>query len=195
MAFTSTATHLRLVTNLSTSRPEAIKSGGNPQVYGQPRVGVRQIGQSPIATYLPAGLCTLNTIYNIYFTKQTNYHLKFVLGIVCSKALAWYWGRSFFDQKRTFPKIKKDALLSIPIPRLNFSDPTEKHKHDELVAKVEQMLAAKEALAEALMSKDKNFYKQKCDALDRQIDQLVYDLYGLTEEEIAIVEEAAELRD
>ena len=176
-------------------RPEAIKSGGNPQVYGQPRVGVRQIGQAPIATYLPAGLCTLNTIYNIYFTKQTNYHLKFVLGIASSKAIAWYWVRSFFDQKRTFPKIKKDALLSIPIPRLNFSDPNDKHKHDELVAKVEQMLAAKEALAEALMSKDKNFYERKCDSLDRQIDRLVYDLYGLTEEEIAIVEEAAELRD
>jgi len=28
------------------------------------------------------------------------------------------------------------------------------------------------------------------DATDRQIDQLVYELYGLTEEEIRIVEEA-----
>ncbi len=30
------------------------------------------------------------------------------------------------------------------------------------------------------------------DAVDRQIDQLVYELYGLTEEEIAIVEAGAE---
>jgi hypothetical protein len=31
----------------------------------------------------------------------------------------------------------------------------------------------------------------KIDATDRQIDRLVYDLYGLTEEEIRIVEEAS----
>ncbi len=109
-----------------------------------------------------------------------------------SKALAWYWVRSFFDQKKTFPKIKKDALLSIPIPRLDFSDPNEKQEHDEVVAKVEQMLAAKAALAEAWTTKDKNFHAQKCDALDRQIDRLVHDLYGLTEDEIAIIEKAAE---
>ena len=35
---------------------------------------------------------------------------------------------------------------------------------------------------------DKNFYESKCATLDRQIDQLVYELYDLTPEEIAIVE-------
>jgi hypothetical protein len=32
------------------------------------------------------------------------------------------------------------------------------------------------------------------DATDRQIDRLVYELYGLTEEEIRIVEEGAEVK-
>jgi type II restriction/modification system DNA methylase subunit YeeA len=39
--------------------------------------------------------------------------------------------------------------------------------------------------------KDKDFYENKCAALDRQIDALVYELYGLTAEEIKIVEGAA----
>ena len=39
--------------------------------------------------------------------------------------------------------------------------------------------------------KDKDFYESKCAALDRQIDALVYDLYGLTEAEIKIVEGVA----
>ncbi len=42
--------------------------------------------------------------------------------------------------------------------------------------------------AQAKTDKDKNYYENKCAALDRQIDRLVYDLYGLTEEEIQIVE-------
>jgi hypothetical protein len=34
-------------------------------------------------------------------------------------------------------------------------------------------------------------FQARIDATDREIDRLVYDLYGLTEEEIAIVEGAA----
>jgi hypothetical protein len=54
---------------------------------------------------------------------------------------------------------------------------------------MEQMLEAKKQLACAKTNKDKNYYEAKCAGLDRQIDRLVYDLYGLTEEEIKIVEE------
>ena len=40
------------------------------------------------------------------------------------------------------------------------------------------------------MSHEKTAIQRQIDATDRQIDQLVYDLYGLTDEEIRIVEEA-----
>lgn len=167
--------------------PSAIKSGGNPQVYEQPRIGVRQIGRTPIGTFLPAGLYTLNTIYNIFFTKPTGYDLKFILGILSSKALGWYWLRSFFDQKERFPKIKKDALLSIPIPRIAFSDPANKARHDRMVQLVESMLALHKQLAEARSEAQKGVIQRQIDATDAEIDRLVYDLYGLTAEEVAIV--------
>jgi hypothetical protein len=35
---------------------------------------------------------------------------------------------------------------------------------------------------------DKSYLNRKCERLDKEIDQLVYQLYGLTEEEIKIVE-------
>ena len=63
-------------------------------------------------------------------------------------------------------------------------------RHDKTVSLVDQMLAAKGQLAGARSDKDKDFYDKKCAALDRQIDALVYELYGLTEEEIKIVEAA-----
>ena len=53
------------------------------------------------------------------------------------------------------------------------------------------MLEAKEQLAAARSEGDKNFYEGKCATLDRQIDSLVYELYDLTPEEIAMVEGAA----
>jgi hypothetical protein len=56
------------------------------------------------------------------------------------------------------------------------------------VTRAEAMLEAKKELARAKTDKDKTYYENKCAALDRQIDRLVYDLYGLTEKEIQIVE-------
>ena len=57
-----------------------------------------------------------------------------------------------------------------------------------MVSLVEQMLATKPQLAGAQSDKDKDFYENKCAALDRQIDALVYELYGLTPDEVKIVE-------
>jgi adenine-specific DNA-methyltransferase len=50
------------------------------------------------------------------------------------------------------------------------------------------MTSGKKQLAAARSEKDKDFYDNKCTGLDRQIDALVYELYGLTADEIKIVE-------
>ena len=56
---------------------------------------------------------------------------------------------------------------------------------------VEQMFDAKTHLQAARTDKDKTFYQDRCNALDRQIDKLVYDLYDLTKAERDIVESKA----
>ncbi len=58
-----------------------------------------------------------------------------------------------------------------------------------MVQLVEQMLAAKEQLAAAKIDTEKTYYTSRCAGLERQMDRLVYDLYGLTRDEIEIVEE------
>ncbi len=79
-------------------------------------------------------------------------------------------------------------LEGFPIRQINFADQTEKAAHDKIVALVDSMLEAKTNLQKARTDKDKTFYQDRCNALDRQIDKLVYDLYELTPAEIAVVE-------
>jgi len=76
---------------------------------------------------------------------------------------------------------------SLPIRKIDFSDPTDKTRHDQIVQKVEAMLDSKTRLAESKTDKNKSYYESKCATLDRQIDNLVYELYGLTENEIQII--------
>ena len=57
-----------------------------------------------------------------------------------------------------------------------------------MVPLVQHMLALYEKLAAATIPADKTLYQRQIEVTDRQIDTLVYELYGLTREEIAIVE-------
>ncbi|MCK9212218.1 MAG: N-6 DNA methylase [Ignavibacteriaceae bacterium] len=61
-------------------------------------------------------------------------------------------------------------------------------KSDKIVDMSNQMLNHKKQLATAKTDNEKEYLEKKCKGLDRQIDALVYELYGLTEEEIKIVE-------
>ncbi|MBE2181834.1 MAG: hypothetical protein IAE89_00275, partial [Anaerolineae bacterium] len=78
----------------------------------------------------------------------------------------------------------------LPIRTINFDDPDDVAKHDRMVSLVEEMIALKQqhAKAEAAFSDQRNTLAARIDSTDRAIDALVYELYALTPEEIAIVE-------
>ena len=52
------------------------------------------------------------------------------------------------------------------------------------------MLKTKAQVSAAKTESDRTYLENKCAGLDRRIDQLVYELYDLTEEEITLVEGA-----
>ncbi|RTZ50443.1 hypothetical protein EJ377_02995 [Chryseobacterium arthrosphaerae] len=91
---------------------EAIKSGGNESVYQKERVLVRQIGKYPEGCYCPPNIYTLNTIYNI-FLYDDKINIKYLLSLINSNTIRYYWIKNFSDNKETFPKIKKNPLESI----------------------------------------------------------------------------------
>ena len=66
----------------------------------------------------------------------------------------------------------------------------DKSIHDRLVKLVGSMLSLHKHLAAAKSESQKTVVQRQIDATDAEIDRLVYDLYGLTAEEIAIVEGA-----
>ena len=63
-----------------------------------------------------------------------------------------------------------------------------KVQHDKLVSLVDNMLELQKKYHETRMERDKGLYERQIKIVDAQIDGLVYDLYGLTEEEVRVVE-------
>jgi hypothetical protein len=57
-----------------------------------------------------------------------------------------------------------------------------------MVALVTQMLNLHARLAAESVPQEKTLLQRRIDTTDKQIDRLVYELYGLTEDEITVVE-------
>ena len=71
---------------------------------------------------------------------------------------------------------------------IDFTDPADAARHAHLVALVEQMLALHKRCATARTPHEQGVIAAQIAATDRQIDRRVYELYGLTEEDVRIVE-------
>ena len=99
---------------------------------------------------------------------------------------------SWFFIKNTSTALRGDAYRLTPefLNPFNFPETTDK-KADELVRMVQQMLDMHQRLAVGRNLQTREIIQRQIDATDRQIDQFVYQLYGLTEEEIKIVESGA----
>jgi hypothetical protein len=152
------------------------------------KIVIRQTGDSLVATLDSEQFIVRDNLYTIV-PRASQCDLRFVLGLLNSRLLNWFYQNVVNPEKgETLAQVKRGHLAQLPIAKPDLSKSSEKALHDAVVAKVEAMMAAKKQLSRARTDKDKTYYEGKCAGLDRQIDRLVYELYGLTEEEIKIVE-------
>ncbi|MFB3918311.1 MAG: Eco57I restriction-modification methylase domain-containing protein [Terriglobales bacterium] len=114
--------------------------------------------------------------------------LNYLLACLNSRLMSWFFLHlSSIAQRDDFPKIVLKETRSLPIPPLD-GNPSRQKVHDDLVCLVETMLSLQSRVLRSRTEQERSVLQRQVDATDRQIDQLVYQLYGLTDEEIAIVE-------
>ena len=156
------------------------------------RILVRQIPSSP--PYLVHGVFTSDKFYNdinsmVIFAPSRGVSLKFLSGVVNSRLVS-FWFEKKFDklQRKIFPQFKVKELAEFPIPKIDLKKPADKSRHDKLVVLVDKLLGLMPKLRAATLDAEKAVLQNAVTATDQQIDALVYELYGLTPEEIKLVE-------
>jgi len=130
----------------------------------------------------------LDTAYGLILKPHCDLDLRFILGILNSPILTYFLNETGTALRGGYFRMKTAYLNPVPIRSLDFSNAQEKTKHDQMVTYVQRMLDLHKHLANTRNPNDKTQIERQIEATDREIDRLVYDLYGLTEEEIAIVE-------
>ena len=119
---------------------------------------------------------------------RAGFNMKYVLGLLNSKLLDWYLRKITIRAYQTAYMYVRKYIEQLPIRSIDFSDPADKARHDRMVALVEQMIKLHKHLAAAKVEHEKTTLQRQIDATDRQIETLVYELYGLNEDEIRIIE-------
>jgi len=166
-----------------------------PELFEGERILVRQIPSRPPYSINGAIVSRdeLNDINSMIVKSTADNSLQYILGLLNSRLLTFWFDHRFDKfQRAIFPQFKVNELATFPIHAIDFSTKTERSRHEKIVVHVDEMLALQTQLAAAKLAHEKTALERQIEATDRQIDRLVYKLYGLTDEEIAIVEEATQ---
>ena len=131
----------------------------------------RRVSKSLIFTYDTNKYYALNTIVVVNKKEEVNINIKFLLALMNSKLMGYLYSNKFKSTKKIFSEIQARSIKDMPIL---FSTST------SFVKYVDRILTLKN-----------DNPKASTKPLEEKIDQLVYQLYDLTDEEIAIVEEAS----
>jgi type I restriction-modification system DNA methylase subunit len=143
---------------------------------------IKIIATLPEKTY-PLILDTINQLENI-----SNLSSYYLLGILNSKLINWYVYRFIFAKAIRTMHFDPPATDRIPYPQLNLKRTADKARHDRLVNLVQRMLDLHKKLTAAKVPDEKTKLQRQITTTDSAIDNLVYDLYNLTPQEIKIVE-------
>ncbi|MBF0556243.1 MAG: Eco57I restriction-modification methylase domain-containing protein, partial [Nitrospirae bacterium] len=119
--------------------------------------------------YVEPGIYTEATTFLMTFE-----HPKYLVGLMNSKIVNWYFDGICGESGVGTNRWKKFYVEAIPLPIITTT--------------TQQLATSIESLVDRILTTKKDNPKADTAALEKQIDEMVYALYGLTPEEIAIVE-------
>jgi len=128
--------------------------------------------------------------YGIRVLQEAGLSDRYVLAVLNSRVTAAYLRATSTPFRGGYIALNRQYIENVPIPRLDLSNRADRARHDRMVELVDGMLGLHKRLGEVRTEHEKEVLRRQIEATDRQIDQLVYELYGLSDEEIKIVEEA-----
>ena len=155
------------------------------ELFSSPRILVRQIPSKPPycinANYIEETVLNDRNSMNIVQIQQAP---MYILAILNSRLISFWFEHKFGKLSRgLFPQFKINELEIFPIKNVS------PEQQAPLVKLAEQMLAAKKQLSKFKGSDfDRNLLEQRISLIDSQINSAVYKLYGLTDNEIKVVE-------
>jgi len=156
-------------------------------LFRKPKILIRQTADKIVAAAdVTVGYYCINSVNVALLKDITNTHHQFILGLLNSSLLNFFYREISQEGGRVLAEVKPQRIRSLPIA---LGDPEQRAA---VAGLVERVLAAKRADPPARdASANKSATSAAVAALEQEIDERVYRLYGLTKDEIKLVEGTA----
>lgn len=135
------------------------------------KILLRKTGDNLIAAYDADGIFPEQSAYFIYDIEEDMIGSKYLLALINSKLMTWFYINHLVTNLDSTPQLKNYDLDALPILIPN------EGQDSEICVQVNE-------IEESIGRNDKRKFMRCRD----QIDKIVYQLYGMTEDEITIVE-------
>jgi len=170
-------------------RPSSAGGCWDANVHLAPhKIVIRQIGTEPTATLITKPIAVTGNIFTI--RAKSLREEKYILAIINSKLIKYFWKIMFSDFKTSFPQVTIFSLSQVPIYKLDQNKNIGFKTQEKLIDLADKMLSLVPKLQSAKTDTEKTTLQNAITATDRQIDALVYELYGLTKKEIELIEKS-----
>jgi len=161
-------------------RGEGVRHGlwmRTPEIFERNKILTRQTADEIIAAYDTENYYYSNTLHGTTIL-NTQYHPLYVLALLNSKLITWYYRSTTAEEGKVFAQIKIELLRLLPIKK-------DANGIQKPLIKLADKILSLTNCSDYLQDTTKQSQVKK---LEEQIDQMVYELYGLTKGEIAIIE-------
>jgi type I restriction-modification system DNA methylase subunit len=151
--------------------------------FEKPKIMWPEIAGSARFTYDDSGFYANNKVFIIPDGS------KYLLGLLNSSLLRFFIENNCTDLQGNSFNFSGIFVGKAPIRVIDFNNPSEKAIHDKLVSLVDRMLNLHKKKAVLLPSAEREKIEREIAVTDEKIDEIVYGLYGITDEERKIIQD------
>lgn len=126
--------------------------------------------------------------FSITIASSCSFSPNYVLGLLNSTLLFWQLQRISNVFRGGWITCTKQYVETLPIRTIDFDNPSEKALHDQLVSLVDRMLELHKKKSSLPTSAEREKVEREIAITDEKIDEIVYELYGITEGERETIE-------
>jgi hypothetical protein len=167
----------------------------NLTIFEEPKLIVQVISKTGRYGYDSNGLYFTGggngPYYGVRWASPEDQHsIHYLQALLGSRLLDSHLQRISSPFRGGYYSYGKRFIEQLPIRPIDFSNPGDRAAHGRMVSLVERMLDLHKKLGSAKSPNEKTRLDREITATDDEIDRLVYELYGLTDDEIKRVDEA-----
>ncbi|MDR0521706.1 MAG: N-6 DNA methylase [Planctomycetaceae bacterium] len=155
---------------------------GRKEFFETPKLIIRRTGDFVLACIDEENYYVSNNVF-ICLPKENSIDLYFFLGLLNSSLITWYYRNAHPQVGQLFPEIKINLINDFPVPDFQADSKT-----GRAIAKLAaQLVALYNEKADVRVSPQLYRIEEKIAYSEDKINALVYELYGLTKEEVVLV--------